>query len=219
VRGVIEDLIEFSRGRILEVSKAYHLSQECVDEICQYCGFEPEGGWRNVVSLAAGTKLFRATKDGFVLESELTPEDNPKEMLVDSFRNKLILPTAAADLLVIIGVHPTWGVQLIHSVNGGRLDSALPESTLKVVREATYNVIDSIPLEPGHFKITEMAKPIRKSIDAIDHDTSADGGPRPFLKPKKGVEEFVKRSVLDRWLVPAGVATRYHDGTFTLEEI
>ena len=84
--------------------------------------YAPPGGWSAMMSLLAGTTLFKATQSGFF---PLLPEDTLelwterelRRAMLESLSMYLIPPPTAAGLFLLIGLHPAWGLRVAHETH------------------------------------------------------------------------------------------------------
>lgn len=153
----------------LAVEGAWRLDGEVAAELGDETGYIPPGGWRGVAALAAGCGVLKATRQGFepsIDREELADWSTRKagSRLVESFTRRLVPPTTAAGLFILLGLHPAWGVHLAHTRNRaapGREAASdpdremFPEATLEVVEQTVFGAINAIigglrRLEPGH---------------------------------------------------------------------
>lgn len=79
----------------------------------------PAGGWKELASLAAGAGILAANRDSF--EADIDPDDlndwtdaETRRRLLEAFSKRLVPPTTAAGLFIMLGLHPAWGVHLAH---------------------------------------------------------------------------------------------------------
>ena len=125
-------------------------------------GYVPAGGWRGVSSLAAGCGVLKASKETFepsIDAAELARWSSREStrQLLESFTRRLVPPTTAAGLFILLGLHPAWGVHVAHRshcrfgdrerpspTQANRHADLFAESTLEVVEELVFTAVASI---------------------------------------------------------------------------
>lgn len=113
-------LLEFADDRgELGLEGAWRLDAGVGRELEEATGFVPSGGWRGLASLAAGCGVLSASRETF--EPRLGPDEvadwsagESTRRLLESFTRRLVPPTTAAGLFIMLGIHPAWGVHLAH---------------------------------------------------------------------------------------------------------
>lgn len=135
----------------------WRLDQIVSRSIERHSGMRPTGGWRELCSLAAGARYFRATGDAFhpitTLEDVIyDTTETIRTKLLESFTVHLAPPSAAANLFLLMGIHPIWGLRLAYvsnqfdkdpsqTIRFGEHDSVFPEETLNVLQSCVYGII------------------------------------------------------------------------------
>ncbi len=85
-------------------------------------GLTPPGGWQGLASLLSGTPVLKATHMGFIpmLEvdvMELWTEAELRRGLLEALSLRLIPPTTAAGLFLMMGLHPAWGLRVANETH------------------------------------------------------------------------------------------------------
>ncbi|MFB6264165.1 MAG: hypothetical protein ABEL76_11150 [Bradymonadaceae bacterium] len=125
VRQSVVDLVRVAhRDGPLELEGAWRLDAGAARELEERTGYSPPGGWRRLAALAAGTGALRAKREAFepdVAVEELTdrPERSVEREMIEAFTCRLVPPTTAAGLFILLRLHPAWGVHLAHRAHGG----------------------------------------------------------------------------------------------------
>jgi hypothetical protein len=256
VRQFLMDLVATTLEReTLPLEGAWRLGSETVRDLRSRHGYTPPGGWRGVASLAAGCDVLEASREEF--EARTTPEAlsdwsdaETRRRLVEAFTRRLVPPTTAAGLFILLGVHPAWGVHLAHASNrrstsreetkndrSRRERDLFPEETFRVVRRAVFGAMSATTTA-----LRQLDGDARYSVDALAEwiecvcrqtRQRAEGelgeadrsGLAPFVDDSEvqldgsnwRVIDFTTEDLLDSFLVPAGVARHFDDGTFRIE--
>lgn len=232
----VETLDEFDGP--LEMEAAWRLDAGVARKIRSSKKVHPPGGWRRFICLLAGTPWVSAKKDRFVVER--IPEEGTamRRELVCAFAQRLVPPTAAASMFIMLGLHPAWGVHLAHRMYNrsgrpsARKPEMFPEASMTVAARATFDFMSAVfggLVEVGSGKrISEPTFQIfvlqavewasRVARKRWDEET---GGLEPFLD-KVGSEEnrvgpLLVGELIDDVLVPSGVAERRGDHQFVVD--
>ncbi len=127
-------------------------------------GYSPPGGWAALAELACGCGVLEATNDRFwsAIESDALAkwtERDVRRRLTESFSRRLVPPSSAAGLFILLGIHPAWGLRLAHEVADGgvllededavlrpgwRDTTVFPDETAEVLCSATFGAIAAI---------------------------------------------------------------------------
>lgn len=230
----------------LPLDGAWRLDRETARELARREEFVPPGGWRRLAALAAGSDMLDATHDEFEAGERPAPDDETaRRVLIEAFSRRLVPPTTAAGLFILLGLHPAWGVHLAHVVNDrsdrpagdpaepADRDELFPEQTLETVRETVFSTLSALVatfrrLQPGEaYPVDDLARFVqtlcrrtrRGSIDDTVEQSSSGlaafvGNPEEREGENWRVTDFAANDLLDAWLVPAGAARRFNDGTF-----
>lgn len=230
----------------LPLDGAWRLDRQVARELARQEEFVPPGGWRRLAALAAGSDILDATRDEFEAGERSTPEDPAsRRMLIEAFSRRLVPPTTAAGLFILLGLHPAWGVHLAHVVNdrsdqsdgqrttSGDRDELFPDETLETVRETVFSTLGALiatlrRLQPGSsYPVDDLARFVQTicrrtrsgGVDDVVEQSSSGlaafvGNPEERDGENWRVTDFAANDLLDAWLVPAGAAHRFNDGTF-----
>jgi len=112
----------------LELEGAWRLDTEAARRLRETAGYAPPGGWRGLSSLAAGRGVLEAGREEFRAAgareelADETPGESIRELL-EAFTRRLVPPSTAAGLFILLGVHPAWGVHAAHRAHR-RFDGA-----------------------------------------------------------------------------------------------
>jgi hypothetical protein len=162
LKGALLALLHFALSRgPLSTHSAWRLSPDAARQLEHQTHIRPAGGWASLCGLAAGSFL-KATNDAFVPACspetiESLDESEIRCRLLEAFTKKLIPPSAASGLFILLGIHPAWGLRVAHAVNdqatpedasSGRNDSVVfPPEVLEFVLgnvgEALTDILDS----------------------------------------------------------------------------
>lgn len=152
----------------LTTESAWRLDRRECRRLERSAGFSPPEGWAALAGLACGCGVLEALEQRFrsvITFDSLTEwsERMCRRRLVESFTRRLVPPSSAAGLFILLGIHPAWGLRLAHEVasggasaaaSGGSGESILrpgwrdstvfPEGTLAVLRSTTFGAIAAI---------------------------------------------------------------------------
>jgi len=236
----------------LPLEGAWRLDAEAGRRLEEATGFVPAGGWRGLASLAAGSGVLSASREAF--EANLAVErlrnwsdDEATRRLSEAFTRRLVPPTTAAGLFIMLGLHPAWGVHLAHRSHrrfdeDGTVDLPEREEThreelfdctcYEVVEEAVFGAVAAIvgalrELEPDQSYPLDALAGLIEAVCRAARRRAEDKRPEPGwpgLSPfvdlrNEGrsnwrVIDFTTSDLIDAFLVPAGAAHRFNDGTF-----
>lgn len=126
------------------------------------CGYRPPGGWSALAALACGCDVLQARRDQFVVSPNAPEifawdETTARRQLLQAFTRRLVPPSAAAGLFILVGLHPAWGLHLAHRLHldhhgegpapgepGWRDESLFPEPIFEVTRRALFGVVAAV---------------------------------------------------------------------------
>ncbi|MGM0554750.1 MAG: hypothetical protein ACQEVA_00040 [Myxococcota bacterium] len=148
----------------LETEAAWRLRAREARRLEELAGYSPPGGWAALAELACGCGVLEATNERF--ESSIEPDDlaawterDTRRSLVESFSKRLVPPSSAAGLFILLGMHPAWGLRIAHEVAdvdvlgvdgesvmrpGWRDSTIFPPETAEVLLAATFGSIAAI---------------------------------------------------------------------------
>lgn len=209
---------EARRQNGLPMEGAWRLEGEACRRLENSEGYVPPGGWRGLAALAAGCGVLKANREGFQPASsadalvEWTAEQTTRR-LVEAFSRRLVPPTTAAGLFILLGIHPAWGVHLAHAAHkrvdpeaapsGGdpsrRRRDLFPAETLEVVEEAVFGAVATIvatlrQLDPGQkYPLDALAGLVEAACTAARRRAEAQ-----FEPDGRGLDPFVEVGDGDR---------------------
>ena len=199
IRQSLMDLVATARERErLPLEGAWRLDSDAVRDLEARHDYAPRGGWRGLASLAAGCELLEAHRESF--EPQMSPSaiaewsaEETTRRLVEAFTCRLVPPTTAAGLFILLGIHPAWGVHLAHDSNRrtredrGRTESRsqreqdlFPEATFQVIREAVFEAITAMTgvlreLDPDRrYPVGALAEWVEAVCRTIRHEAKTD---------------------------------------------
>ncbi len=246
-------LLEYADDRgPLQLEGAWRLDASVGRQLEEATGCVPAGGWRGLASLAAGCGVLSASREAFEPGRDLEEVDawgtaEATRRLLEAFTRRLVPPTTAAGLFIMLGIHPAWGVHLAHRSHrrfgdgdGGsaseraerRHDDLFDEETGAVIEHAVFEAVAGIvgtlrALEPGEGYPLDALSGLVDSICGAVRGGALDERPErgwpgldPFVdlqgdeRSKWRVIDFTTADLVDAFLVPAGAAHRFNDGTF-----
>ncbi len=124
----------------------------------QRTGHAPPGGWEGLVGLLAGAGVLRVEHDG--VYAACSPQDlflwgggALRTRMLEALTRQLIPPQAAAGLMMMIGLHPAWGLRLAHEAHVEELQGPLrrvsaledpvrfPRAGLDAAREGVFGAL------------------------------------------------------------------------------
>ena len=144
----------------------------------------PPGGWQGLASLLAGTDLFEVRADGFhdLIGAQVVAargEQDLRRALVESLTVRLVPPTSAAGLFLLMGLHPGWGLRLANDVHTSlgkepeselaRITGLFPRATLEVVQRGVFGATISVIFEALRTLEPDHAYPIDALADFVWH--------------------------------------------------
>lgn len=254
VRQTLVALVNYARQHDgLALEGAWRLESEVARELTERAEYVPAGGWRAAASLAAGTGVLETTRTSFEPAIERAEIANWKpgeatRRLLEAFTCRLVPPTTAAGLFILLGIHPAWGVHVAHrahrrfgppeSKSGGtpapdEKEKLFPDGLFEVVDRAVFDVVSVLVaglrrLDPSEAYPVDA---LSGFVDAVCTFCRKRGKRAISEVPLGAVEPFVdldRRSanwrvidfttadLIDAFLVPAGAAHRFNDGSFSV---
>jgi len=209
----------------LAMNGAWRLAPEECRRLEDKAGYAPPGGWRGLAALAAGCGVLKANREGFQPLGDWDGKTGAKELL-EAFTRRLVPPTTAAGLFILLGVHPAWGVRLAHYAQTGETpdgsrEELFPQETLEVVREAVFGVIEEIVEELKAREVHEvdqLAEVVAEACETAPKKGGAERGLSPFVEAGDTSEanwrviDFTASDLIDAWLVPAQAVERIDEG-------
>ncbi|CAN0584030.1 unnamed protein product, partial [Laminaria digitata] len=171
-------------------------------------------------------------------------EEDLQKQLVEALTVRLVPPTTAAGLFLLIGLHPAWGLRLANSVHAMLGDMppsdtvydprVFPSKTLDLVERGVFGATLSVIFEALRTLEASSAYPIELLAALVwdacrfGHDMIArEHTPRRgeidlFIDhmitrasdTRQRATDFTILDLLDHFLVPAGIARRFDDHTF-----
>ncbi len=205
----------------------------------------PPGGWAGLAGVMADGPLLEIRGDA--LHARATPEELDgwsdarfSRSLLSALPERLVPPTTAAGLFLLMGLHPAWGLKLANAQRGERSGDAFedatlfPASALEAVSHGVFGAIAALlealrSLDAGAVYPVDGLSRITWSACALGRDTIRARTTRhpedaiPVLFDAVGARlrsagqralDFTAVDLLDAYLVPAGVARRFDDQTF-----
>lgn len=160
----------------LFASQPWQLEESSVRDLENTFGYSPAGGWKRLISLAAGQKWFEATEDKFIPaiscdEIEAMTAEEFQIQLVESFTRQLCPPQTMAGILVALELHPMWGLRVAHEVRSGgaRLndEGLFPRDTLAKVQGFVFETIAGFlgTLTPDEHDRSFLADDLARTFD------------------------------------------------------
>ena len=172
-----------SQGQ-LAVEGAWRLSARECRRLEEKAGYSPPGGWANLAGLACGCGILQAQRDKFEARASAKllhqwGERGLRRQLLEAFSRRLVPPATAAGLLILLGLHPAWGLRVAHSVHsrgqadgaaeaprpgepGWRDESLFPADVAKVVEQTVFSAIAALVAT-----LRKLAPEYRYPIDAL----------------------------------------------------
>lgn len=165
VRQSLLHLYDFAVDRGgLNLEGAWRLDTNAARELREVAGYVPAGGWRGLASLAAGCGVLEATREEFRPSCERDPladwnSNAATRRLLEAFTRRLVPPSTAAGLFILLGVHPAWGVHaahrshrrfddasgvLVESSEEGRRPELFPEAVAELVDRAVFEAVAAL---------------------------------------------------------------------------
>ena len=205
----------------------------------------PPGGWAALAGILADGALLEIRGDALhacVAPDELDAwsDERLARELVGALPERLVPPTSAAGLFLMMGLHPAWGLKLANTIRDEHRSKALedeglfPPGAIDAVAHGVFGAIAAI-LEAIRSLDPETAYPIdglsRIAWDACEmgrhaiaernqaHPVDAipvlfDATGSRLRSMRQRALDFTALDLLDALLVPAGAARRFDDQTF-----
>lgn len=255
VRQSLLHLHEYATDREgLKLEGAWRLDTGVGRELRDVAGYVPAGGWRGLASLAAGCGVFEAGREEFrpAADREALADWSSRgatRRLLEAFTRRLVPPSTAAGLFILLGVHPAWGVHaahrshrrfddasgvLVESSDGSpRRPELFPERVAELVDRVVFEAVAALiatlrklerdcvyPLDALSKFVEAVCRRVRSRASAR-YGEMEDTGLPPFVDLDRRstnwrVIDFTTSDLVDAFLVPAGAAHRFNDGTFCL---
>ena len=253
VKSSLMDLLEEAhREGGLELEGAWRLDAGAGRRLEERTDHVPAGGWRGLASLAAGAGVLSASRESFEPEIELEeladwkPEWATRRLL-QAFTRRLVPPTTAAGLFILLGIHPAWGVHIAHrshrryggqeppGSDPGRHAEMFADETLDVVDDAVFGAVSGIvaalralepdqkyPVDTLSSFIDSLCAEVRR-LGRQQRPEEGWSGLEPFVDIDADggsswrVIDFTTTDLIDAFLIPAGAAHRFNDGTFCVD--
>lgn len=113
-RALVQRAIEHER---LDIDGPWRLASHECRALERSTQTVPPGGWRGLCSLLAGTGLIRTGADAFFPTASSASiykwdEATTRRKLTEAFTMRLVPPSTAAGLFLLVGLHPAWGLKL-----------------------------------------------------------------------------------------------------------
>ena len=205
----------------------------------------PPGGWAGLAGVLADGPLLEIRGDA--LRACAPPEaldtwtdTELSRSLLAALPERLVPPTTAAGLFLLMGLHPAWGLKLANAQRDESGDPAFsddslfPRATFDAVAHGVFGAVAAIlealrSLDAGVAYPVDGLSRITWSACALGRDaiaarvTHQPSDAIPVLFDATGARlrsagqralDFTAVDLLDAYLVPAGVARRFDDQTF-----
>lgn len=220
--------------------------------LSEVAGYTPAGGWHGLAGLLAGCGVLRADNThGFTpamsMEALLELDAHALQTrLVESMTRHLVPPTTTAGFFMLLGLHPGWGLRLVHEAQRDTPMAAhrkiydsptlYPTHVLRVLEQGVFTVLSAIfdilrATSPDkRYRCTHLAALIQHACvlvrEGIEHKLPHhDDLEMPLfvvqLQSRRygSVDrslEFLLADLFDHFLTPAGVIQRFNDQTFSV---
>lgn len=215
-------------------------------------GYTPAGGWHGLAGLLAGCGVLKADNtNGFVpampMEALLDLDaQGLQTLLVESMTRYLVPPTTTAGFFMLLGLHPGWGLRLVHEAQRETLmathrtlydsPSLYPKHILSALEHGIFTALSAIfdilratasdkRYQCAHFAtlIQHACVLARRGIERkLPHHSDLEM-PLFVLQLQSGrygsvhrSMEFLLADLFDHFLIPAGVVQRFNDQTFSV---
>ena len=237
----------------LSLDGPWHLSSTYNHSLTHAAGFTPQGGWHGLAGLLVGAHLFHADrKRGFL--PQISPEelvtlsaDELQQRLTEGFLRYYTPPTTMAGLLMVLGVHPSWGLRLVYEAQRQTTmathrpwyndQARFPQKTFEVIQRMLVMVISAlfdVLLSLEHDRryhidwfarlVMEASVQVREALVAQFPHWDELATPLFIMQALRGdiglqrARGFVFNDLFKLYLVPAGVIRCFDDGTFCVHE-
>ena len=153
----------------LPLQGPWRLHSATCHQLTRSHGATPPGGWQGLAAAMAGMDAVEVRQDGF--HALLTPEalamrgeEDLYARLVEALTLKLVPPTTAAGIFLLMGLHPGWGLRLANRAHQ-RDGSGEREEAIYDPRLFPVAVLDAV--ERGIFGATlSVVCETLRSLDA-----------------------------------------------------
>ena len=117
------ELVQLADDRgILPIQGPWRIDASIARALERGTGATPPGGWSGLASILAGADVLHVTREGF--HAALTPEafaqwtdEELHRRLCEAMTMRLVPPATAAGLLLLLGIHPAWGLKVANHVH------------------------------------------------------------------------------------------------------
>ena len=172
----------------------WRLASEHVHRLEQRTSLSPPGGWAALAGVLMGCDVLHMDHEGIIALT--TPEalaqrsaEQLQRQLIEALTVRLVPPTTAAGMFLIMGVHPAWGLRLAYKTHGERdageqplgrdhaqrrlmVDERMfPERQVQVMHRAVFTTLACIiellrSLPPGkRYPIDELSELVYRACE------------------------------------------------------
>lgn len=238
----------------LKLDGPWHLSSTYNHSLTHAAGFTPQGGWHGLAGLLVGAHLFHADrKRGFI--PQISPEelitlsaDELQQRLTEGFLRYYTPPTTMAGLLMILGVHPSWGLRLVYEAQRQTTmathrpwyndQTRFPQKTFEAIQQMLVMVISAlfdVLLALDHQRRYRIDRLAHFTLEAcalartlvLEQCPHCHDLPTPLFilqlhrdiaTSGHRVRAFINNDLFEHYLIPAGVVRRFDDQTFCVNQ-
>jgi len=243
--GAVMDLV--ARQGSLEMGAPCRPHRREERALLTQAGFAPEGGWGALVGLMADGPSLKADGERFVAACDVEEfrargGADHRRHLAEALSMNLVPPTTLAGLLLLMGLHPLWGLRVASSIQGDehhgssalRDTTLFPDEVLVAVRDGIFLALGALlealaSLKAGMaYDVGALAALVARAAtfgqDTIRHELPGDLGGAlgvfvPEIEkhlPSLGARalDFTLTELMEEFLVPAHIATRHDVDSF-----
>lgn len=101
----------------LKFQGAWRMEARYCQELEQSTGYVPPGGWHGLASILVGCGVLDVSAEGFIMKQSpaqlgAMSASALQRQMIEALSQRLIPPTTAAGLFLLMGLHPAWGLRL-----------------------------------------------------------------------------------------------------------
>lgn len=204
-RALVKRAIERER---LDIDGPWRLASHECRALERSTQLVPPGGWQGLCALLAGTGIIRTGADAFFPTTSSASvyewsEATARRKLCEAFTMRLVPPSTAAGLFLLVGLHPAWGLKLA-SVSHEQVPEISPVGSR---RAAQLNDPMKFPPQAiraarrGFFATVSIIIEVLRTLDA-DRTYPIDALARVVANAAEFGRELVQREVAPQLAQP-----------------